>query len=83
MSEIKCFVNSAIFRIGANGKRYQVKMRRNEHQIVFYIIGLGGENADKSGGQKFVGFLMTQTRNAIAGTTWWRGRRFGFYAIRK
>lgn len=68
---------------GANGKRYQVKMRKYEHQIVFYIAGLGGENADKSGGQKFVGFLMTQTKNAIAGTTWWRGRRFGFYAIKR
>ncbi|MFX0200980.1 MAG: hypothetical protein ACFFCW_33085, partial [Candidatus Hodarchaeota archaeon] len=69
--------------IGANGKRDQVKMRKKEHQIVFYIIGLGGENADESGGQKFEGFLMTQTKNAIAGTTWWRGRRFGFYAIKR
>lgn len=68
---------------GANGKRYQMKMRKKEHQIVFYIIGLSGENADRSGGQKFEGFLMTQTKNAIAGITWWRGRRFGFYAIKR
>ena len=66
-----------------NGRRFPVKVTTSAHQITFYVVGLGGQNADGSGGQKFQGHLMTQTKNAVAGTTWWDGRPFGFYAIKR
>jgi hypothetical protein len=53
------------------------------YHIVFVVVGLGGENADGLGGQKFDGYLMTQTRDAIAGVTWWQGSAFGFYAVKQ
>jgi hypothetical protein len=68
----------------ANRVRHLVRvMTRNGNHIVFAVVGLGGENADGSGGQKFDGYLMSQTRDAIAGVTWWQGQPFGFYAIKR
>lgn len=71
------------FYTASDGRRFAVRATVSAHQITFYVIGLGGQNTDGSGGQKFHGHLMTQTRNAIAGTTWWEGSPFGFYAIKR
>ena len=67
----------------SDGRRYPVKVTTSGHQVTFYVVRLGGQNADGSGGQKFVGHLMTRTKDAIAGTTWWSGQPFGFYATKR
>jgi len=52
------------------------------HRIVFWVDfnntpGYAGDD------QRFDGYMMTQTRNAIAGVTWWNGIPFGFYTTNK
>jgi hypothetical protein len=70
--------------VDSNGKRFRVTARFfPDHKIVFYVIGLGGENADGTGGQKFEAYLFTQTKDGMAGIAWWQNQPFGFYAVRK
>ena len=70
--------------VDSAGKPYRVLVRFfPDHKIVFYVVGLGGENADGTGGQKFEAYLFTQTKDGMAGTTWWQNQPFGFYAVRK
>jgi hypothetical protein len=67
---------------GSDGKQFTVRAEVDGYHFVIYIIGLGGQNTDGTGGQKFDGYLMTRTRDAIAGVTWWENQPFGFYGIK-
>jgi hypothetical protein len=51
------------------------------HKIEFYVDLPG--TLDTGDDQQFDGYLFTQTRDAMAGVTWWHGRPFGFYAVKQ
>lgn len=68
----------------SEGRTFPIKFGSlSGNHLIFYIVGLGEQNADGTGGQKFDAYFMTQTRDAFAGTTQWQGTRFGFYAIKR
>lgn len=73
----------ATYTPASDAKKLKVLIDGKDNHVVFYVVGLGGQNADNRGGQKFDGYLMTQTKDAIAGMTWWEGRPFGFYAVKR
>ncbi len=53
-----------------------------KHRIVFWVDFKNTPN-NPNDDQRFDGYMMTQTKDAIAGITWWNRIPFGFYATNK
>lgn len=61
---------------GYNGKPSSLN-----HRIIFWVDfqRTPGNVADD---QRFEGYFMTKTKDAMAGITWWENIPFGFYAVK-
>jgi len=67
--------------VGADGKIHFVQGSVESHKIVFYV-----DMKDTKGlpddDQRFEGYLFTQSRKAMAGTTAWGGMTYGWSAVK-
>jgi hypothetical protein len=53
-----------------------------DHQIEFFI-DFARTPTDYGDDQRFLAYLFSGTRNALAGVTWWRGTPFGMHAVKQ
>jgi len=67
---------------GSRGPGYIGTRSSIKHRIVFWVDFNNTPNNPRDD-QRFDGYMMTQTKNAIAGITWWNKIPFGFYATNK
>ena len=74
--------NPQDFIDGRQGPGYIGVSSTAQQRIVFWVDYNNTPN-NPYDDQRFDGYMMTQTRNAIAGVTWWNGMVFGFYATNK
>ena len=68
--------------VGQQGPGFLGTSSSLQHRIVFWV-DFNNTPANQSDDQRFDGYLMTRTRNAMAGVTWWSNVPFGFYATGK
>ena len=66
---------------GFKGPGYRTNSNLS-HRIAFWV-DFASTPTNFGDDQMFDGYIMTQTKNAIAGITWWRNIAFGFYADNK
>lgn len=65
---------------GLLGPGYQIPSSLN-HRVVFWV-DFSRTPLNAKDDQRFDGYMMTITKNAMAGVTWWNRIPFGFYAIK-
>ncbi len=64
---------------GQTGPGYLGTPSSLQHRIVFWIdFPKTLQNTEDD--QRFDGYFFTQTKDGMAGVTWWNGMPFGFYA---
>lgn len=66
---------------GQTGPGYLGVPTAQKHRIVFWVDF--NHTRILTDDQRYDGYIMTQTKNAIAGVTWYRKMPYGFYAIFK
>ncbi|MEW6606882.1 MAG: hypothetical protein AB1414_05430 [bacterium] len=66
---------------GSRGPGYQ-RSSTLKHRIVFWV-DFKNTPRNHNDDQRFDGYMMTQTKDSIAGITWWNRIPFGFYATNK
>lgn len=65
---------------GMKGPGYKGKAANLKYRIVFWV-DFSDTPDNLRDDQRFDGYLMTKTKDDIAGITWWNNIPFGFYAI--
>ncbi|MFA5674128.1 MAG: hypothetical protein WC116_09085 [Thermovirgaceae bacterium] len=66
---------------GLQGPGFNGKSSSLNHRIIFWV-DFNRTPGDTSDDQRFEGYFMTQTKDAMAGITWWDNIPFGFYAVK-
>ncbi len=64
---------------GQTGPGYQGTPSSLKHRIVFWV-DFPQTPKDTKDDQRFDGYFFTQTKDGMAGVTWWNGVPFGFHA---
>ena len=67
---------------GADGRIHAVSGKAEGHKVSFQI-DLNDTNTYTSQDQSYTGYLFTQGRSGMAGTTSWSGTPFGWYATKQ
>jgi hypothetical protein len=67
--------------VGADGKVHFVQGSVEDHKVVLYI-DLKDTKGLPDDDQRFEGYLFTQSRNAMAGTTTWGNVHYGWSAVK-
>jgi hypothetical protein len=64
---------------GQTGPGYLGTSSSLKHRIVFWV-DFPRTFKNTTDDQRFDGYFFTQTKDGMAGVTWWNGIPFGFYA---
>jgi|SRR6185312_3769778 len=64
---------------GQTGPGYLGTSSSLKHRIVFWV-DFPRTYKNTTDDQRFDGYFFTQTKDGMAGVTWWNGIPFGFYA---
>jgi hypothetical protein len=64
---------------GQTGPGYLGTPSSLKHRIVFWVDFPKTQQSTQDD-QRFDGYFFTQTKDGMAGVTWWNGVPFGFYA---